>query len=118
MDYKKLDVWKHSFELVALIYKETKEFPTDEQYGLVAQMRRSAISIVSNIAEGSSRSSFKDYYRFVEIAYGSAVELETQVLISIRLGYLKSESILEEITQLKKLLNGLKRYLKTKFKSN
>ena len=78
-------------------------------------MRRSAVSIVSNIAEGSSRNSFKGYYRFIEIAYGSTVELETQVLISIRLGYLKSDSILEEITQLKKLLNGLKRYLKTKF---
>jgi four helix bundle protein len=115
MDYKDLDVWKHSFELVSNIYIETKRFPDEERFGLISQMRRSAVSVVSNIAEGFSRSSFKDYFRFIEIAYGSCVELETQVLISIRLGYINDQEILDEITEVKKLLNGFKRYLKTKF---
>jgi four helix bundle protein len=115
MDYKDLDVWKVSFELVNKIYIETKNFPDEERYGLISQMRRSAVSVVSNIAEGSSRSSFKDYFRFIEIAYGSCVELETQLLISHRLGYINDQNILNEITEVKKLLNGLKRYLKTKF---
>lgn len=80
--FKELEVWRRSMELVKVIYKQTTQFPRDEQYGLVSQMRRSAVSIPSNIAEGYKRRGLGDYIRFLAIADGSAAELETQVLIA------------------------------------
>jgi four helix bundle protein len=75
-DFKKLNVWQKSMELVTFVYKVSKEFPVEEKYGLTSQITRSAISIPSNIAEGSSRFSERDYFRFLEIALGSAFELK------------------------------------------
>ena len=113
MDYKKLNVWKESIELVKKIYQVTTSFPSDERYGLVSQLRRASVSIPSNIAEGNSRSSDKDYKRFIEIAYGSALELETQLIISVELKYLdKNDSIFQKLEKVKKLLSGFMKYLK------
>jgi len=80
--YKGLIVWQKSMKLVKLIYSATSSFPKEEQYGLVNQIRRAAVSIPSNIAEGYGRKSQKEYLRFYSIAYGSALELETQIIIA------------------------------------
>jgi len=76
MNYKELDAWKESIELVQLVYEITQKFPSEEKFGLVSQLRRASVSVPSNIAEGCSRSSNKEYKRFVEIALGSILELE------------------------------------------
>lgn len=80
--FKSLIVWQKSMELADIVFQLTKKFPRDEMYGLTSQMRRAAVSIPSNIAEGSRRSSKKDYSQFLRIACGSAVELETQLLLA------------------------------------
>lgn len=109
-DFKKLNVWQKSMELVASVYKISKEFPIEEKYGLTSQITRSAVSIPSYIAEGSSRFSERDYFRFLEIALGSAFELETQLLIVNKLNYSNSKDSLDLIEQTKtvqKMLSGL-----------
>lgn len=95
--FKDLKVWQKGMELVKEIYNITGTFPKDEQYGLTSQMRRAAISIPSNIAEGFRRRYAKEHKQFLSIALGSAAELETQVLIAKDLGYIKDESYLSEI---------------------
>lgn len=114
-DYKDLIVWQKSIDLVEEIYKLTSKFPNDETYSLSNQMRRAAISIPSNIAEGNGRNSNKDYVHFLSIARGSKSELETQLYISVRLKYLTSEHtekaflLCEEIGRmLNSLINKLK----------
>lgn len=86
--FEKLDVWQEARKLAIKIYKSTREFPDDEKFGLISQMRRSGISISSNIAEGTSRISNKDQIRFFEIAYGSLMELLNQLIISCDLEFL------------------------------
>ena len=90
-NYKDLKVWEKAYKLCINIYQITKAFPNDEKYGIVSQVRRSAVSIPSNIAEGYGRGTTQDYIRFLYIAYGSNCELETQVLLSCDLGYIGSE---------------------------
>lgn len=85
--YKDLNVWKKSIELVTEIYRVTKEFPSEERYGLISQMRRSSVSISSNIAEGYARKSRKENAHFINIAFGSATELETQIIIAKNLQF-------------------------------
>lgn len=87
-NFKELKIWKDSLELAFDIYKLTSKFPEEERFGLVSQIKRSVISIPSNIAEGSSRNSSKDFGRFLEIALGSSFELETQLLIAENCGYI------------------------------
>ena len=100
--YKELTVWQRSIELVVAIYEVTEKFPREEIYGITSQIRRSAFSIPSNIAEGRYRGTKKDYLHFLKIAYGSGAELETQLEISKRLSktsllnYNKVESLLDE----------------------
>lgn len=94
--HRDLDVWKKSIDLVTLIYKYTAEYPKDEVYGLTSQIRRCAVSIPSNIAEGSARTTKKDFSYFLAIALGSVAELETQLIISRNLNYL-SEAVLDEL---------------------
>ncbi len=109
-DFKKLNVWQKSIELVASIYKISKKFPAAEKYGLTSQVTRSAVSIPSNIAEGSSRFSERDYFRFLEIALGSAFELETQLIIIEKLNYIESSEIsnlIEQTKTVQKMLSGL-----------
>ena len=89
--YQDLIVWQKAMDLVTEIYRITKNFPKEEIYGLTNQMRRAAISIPSNIAEGHARKSRAEYIRFLSIAQGSRAELETQILIAVRLGYLADD---------------------------
>jgi four helix bundle protein len=86
--YKNLKVWQKSIELVRLIYKITNRFPKSEVFSLVSQIRRAAISIPSNIAEGYGRKSHKEYLQYYSITYGSALETETQLIISKDLGFI------------------------------
>jgi four helix bundle protein len=111
--YRDLDVWKRSVNLAVLIYHVTERFPAKEIYGLSSQIRRSAVSIGSNIAEGHSRSR-RDYSRFISIARGSLAELETQLEIAYRINYLSEKDYSEltgEMTILGKQLNSLSRRL-------
>lgn len=112
--HRDLDLWKRGIELVVEIYRITKDFPSDERYGLVAQMRRAAVSIVSNVAEGASRHSKKDFARFLYTARGSASELETQIIVSRELGYLdgdQKQALLITVDALQKMASGLVRFL-------
>jgi len=105
--YENLIVWQKSMDLVIIMYALTKKFPKEELFGLVSQMRRSAISIPSNIAEGSRRSSRKDFRNFLSNAYGSGSELETQIKIAKRLFYTEDKDYL----QADQLLNEVMRML-------
>ncbi len=108
MDYKDLNVWKESLELVEIIYNFTKHFPKEEIYGLSFQMKRAAISIPSNIAEGANRNTKKEFVQFLYIALGSASELETHIYIAKKLGFLKDiENILLKLTKIRKMINAL-----------
>ena len=114
MTHKKLEVWKESINLVLDIYNLTQSFPREELYGLTNQIRRSAISIPSNIAEGCARKHSKETVQFLNISLGSIAELETQLIISSKLGYTKDiENIFSNLNHVKKLIIGL-----IKFHSN
>ena len=89
--FKDLLVWKKAYELSLFIYKVTAKFPKDELYGLVSQMRRAGVSVASNISEGYSRKGRAEYIQFLSVAYGSLSELETQILLSKDLLYIKEE---------------------------
>ncbi len=113
MDYKELDAWKESMKLVKLVYEITQNFPDEEKYGLVSQLRRASVSIPSNIAEGCSRSSNKEYKRFVEISLGSILELETQLIIATQLNMIQKENfIFNKLENTIKIIHGLIRFLK------
>lgn len=113
--YKELIVWQKSILLVKEIYSFTNSFPEDEKYGLVSQMRRSSVSIPSNIAEGWGRLSKKNYIQFLRTARGSLFELETQIIISVDLNYnQKSENIESLIVEISKMLNALIKRLNEK----
>ena len=113
MEHKELDVWKISVDFVVKIYEITKFFPKEELFGLTQQMRRSAVSISSNIAEGCSRKGQAETIQFLYIAIGSTSELETQLIIANKLGYVSTvDSALETITTIKKMLLALTKYLK------
>jgi len=115
MNYTELDVWKYSRELVKLVYILTKSFPNEELYALTNQIRRSSISVPSNIAEGIGRQSNKETIHFLYIAKGSLQEVETQLYLSFDLGYISEialKNILEKVISNKKLLNGFINYYK------
>jgi len=114
--YFELEVWIKARELATFCYELTKSFPKEEMFGLTSQMRRSAVSIPSNIAEGCGRNTSKDTLQFLFIARGSAYELETQFYISTDLKYLSEielASVFEKIMECKKLLNGFINYYKS-----
>ena len=107
-DYKDLRVWQESMDFVCAIYQATQSFPREEVYGLTNQIRRASVSMPSNIAEGASRSSKKDFANFLHIALGSASEVETQLLIAVRLSYLsEADALLSRVTTIRKRLNAL-----------
>jgi len=115
MTHKDLEVWKKSMDLVEDVYKLMKQLPESEKYGLISQIKRSSISVPSNIAEGAARGSTKEFIRFLDIASGSLSELETQLLLVQRLGFTNSNDSLEDqINSLGKMLYGLKLSLKKK----
>ena len=110
LPHKQLIVWQKSFSLVVKIYKNTETFPPTERFGLQSQIRRAAISIPSNIAEGSKRGTQKDYNSFLRIAYGSGAELETQLLLAKELGYIPEKSFVtleKELEEVQKMLNAM-----------
>lgn len=115
MKHQDLDIWKKSIDIVTIIYKITEKFPQNEQYGLTSQIRRSAVSIPSNIAEGCARFSDKDTLNFLSIAVGSIAELQTQLLIAKNLQYIEnSDKITDELEIIKKMILNLSKYLKSK----
>ena len=113
--HKDLDVWKQSMVLAEDIYALTRGFPLEETYGLTSQMKRAAVSVPSNIAEGAGRKGNKEFIQFLYMSIGSLSELETQLLLSKRLKFTNSiDDPLKQIEQLKQMLFGLIRYIKNK----
>ncbi len=109
-DVRELKVWHKAMELSELVYRETGAFPSDERFGLVSQMRRAAVSVPSNLAEGEGRVG-RDGRRFLDIAYGSTLELETQIELSLRLGFVDEAAharLLAVASETARMLNGLK----------
>ena len=114
-DFTKYDIWNDGIDLAVRTNSLTGDFPESKKFGLVSQARRASVSISSNFAEGCSRSSEKDFKRFIEISLGSAFELKTQLIISNKLGYLNSQYLMEmvELTdKVSKQLNSLRNKLK------
>lgn len=110
--FENLTVWKESVKLSVLIYNTTKLFPKEETYGLISQIKRAIVSVSSNIAEGSSKSSMKDQTRFSEISFGSLMEVLNQIILAYNLQYIdykKYEEIREEIDYVAKLLSGYRK---------
>ncbi len=115
-NFKQLRIWQDSIDLVENIYLETKSFPKNEEYGLTSQMRRCSVSVPSNIAEGSGRGSDKDFKRFLSISLSSSFELETQLIIANRLGFVESgnfENSIEKIRKLQKMIFSFRKKLST-----
>ena len=110
--HRDLDVWKEGIELVVKVYEIVQKFPNEEKYALVDQIKRSAISIPSNIAEGAARNSKKEFLQFLHISLGSISELETQLIIADRLGFLSKEEIFPLIEKERSKLLGLIKYLR------
>lgn len=113
--HKDLNVWKNSIELVTSIYELTKNYPNNEQYGLISQMKRSAVSVPSNIAEGAGRNYKKEFIQFLFIAQGSLSELETQLIISVNLKYIEESSfelLNKNMNEIRAQISGLIKYLK------
>jgi len=116
-NYKELKVWQKAYQLCLEIYKVTKSFPKEETYGLISQIRRAAVSVPSNIAEGYGRKTVGEYIQALYIAYGSNCELETQVLLSGDLGYIKGENLerlQKDVGDVERMLKGLIRSLTKK----
>lgn len=116
-NYKDLGVWQRAYQLCLEIYRITKGFPREETYGLTSQIRRAAVSVVCNIAEGYGRKTTLEYIRSLYIAYGSICELETQILLSGDLGYIeagKLEKLQDEMGEVERMLKALIKSLENK----
>lgn len=112
--FKDLKVWQKAFDVCFEVYGATRGFPTDERYGLAAELRKTARSVVWNIAEGSRRRSTVEYIRFLDIASGSAAELEAQLMLADRLGYFEKEQgliFLRSLDEIERMLRGLMKKL-------
>jgi len=105
--FEKLDVWQKAREYVAFVYLLTDQFPDKEKFGIISQIRRAAVSITSNIAEGSSRSYLKEQIRYIEIAYGSALETYCQLILSMDLGFISINEFQMANERLKEITNKL-----------
>jgi four helix bundle protein len=114
--YRELIVWQRAIDLVEKVYRATESFPKTETYQLTSQVRRAAVSVPSNIAEGQGRRTTKDFLHFLGIAYGSLCELETQIILAIRFEYLtqtSAEPVFELSAEVGRLINGLVRSLES-----
>jgi len=110
--HEKLDVWKRAIDFVVAVYKTTESFPRDERFGLISQIRRAAVSVPANIAEGAGRHSSKEFKYFLSNAQGSVSELATELLIALRLGYLDKHTFdagNDELTSIGRMILGLSR---------
>ncbi len=113
-NHKNLKIWQRSMDLVELVYRETSKFPQEEKYGLTSQLQRAAVSIPSNIAEGTSRASQKEFKHFLSISLGSSYEVGTQIELAKRLSIIdqeKAEEILTELDQVEKMIIGFMKSL-------
>jgi four helix bundle protein len=111
-NYKELLIWQKAMEIGVMTYRITKDLPLEEKFGLVSQLNRAAISISSNIAEGASRDSQRDFNRFLQIALGSAFEVESQLILTERIGLLSSEKIATLLTLLSEEQRMIAAYLR------
>ena len=117
LHYRQLIAWQKSMRLVGSVYELSKRFPKEEVYGLTSQVRRAAVSVPSNIAEGQGRDSTREFLHHLSIAYGSLMEVETQVLIAEDLGYLEKQEVmdfLERSAEMGRIVNGLMKSLRRK----
>ncbi|ARS36626.1 four helix bundle protein [Pontibacter actiniarum] len=113
-NFKELIIWKEAMELAKAVYKASSSFPANEKFGLTSQINRSAVSVPSNIAEGAGRGSDKEFNQFLNIALGSAFELETQLLLAQAFGFINEDKLNELLTQLRKIqrmIDGFKKKL-------
>ena len=113
--HEKLDVWKKSVDFVAAVYKATERFPKEERFGLTSQLRRAAVSIPANIAEGAARPSDKEFAHFLSNSQGSASEVETELLIASRLSYLQNDnyvSLVSSLDEIGRVLTGLTQHVR------
>ena len=113
-NYRKLDVWKRALNLTKVIYEITRDFPNEEKYGLSGQLRRASVSVSSNIAEGCGRRTSKDYIQFLHNAMGSVKEVESELFVAEKLGYIKMidiEKILKELDEIGKMIGGVIRHV-------
>jgi four helix bundle protein len=114
-DFRQLEVWRKAKDLVMDAYRETAQFPIAEQYGLTSQIRRAAVSIAANIAEGSGRGSDQDFARFLDMAMGSVAEARSHLALAQDLGYLKfeiSEQVSEKALEIGRMISGLRETLR------
>jgi four helix bundle protein len=117
--HERLDVWRKSVDFVVDVYKLTESFPNEEKFGLTSQIRRAAVSVPANIAEGAGRQSEKEFVHFLSNAQGSASELSTEILIAFRLGFLAEQTYQtahDELDDIGRMIHGLSRHLKSKQK--
>ena len=115
--HEKLDVWKMSVDMVVKVYECTKTFPSEEKFGLTSQIRRAAVSIPANIAEGAGRQYDREFIQFLSIAQGSSSELETELLIAQRLGYFDENiyrQMYEEVNTIARMIVGLTNHVKSR----
>src|SRR5881628_2710921 len=120
-NYRELTAWQKAMDLVELVYTATRSWPKEEIYGLTSQVRRAVVSVPSNIAEGQGRTSTREFLHHLSIAYGSLREVETQVLVAQRLGYLPQEltdRLLASTGEVGRLINGLSRSLSERVNGN
>lgn len=113
--HERLDVWKKGIDFVVAVYKATDHFPRDERFGLTSQLRRAAVSIPANIAEGAGRKSYKEFAHFLSNSQGSASEVETELLIASRLNYFDETQYLalrSSLDEIGRMLTGLSQHLK------
>jgi len=115
MNHKDLDVWKAAMDLAESIYRATGDFPAHEQFGLTSQLRRAAVSVPANIAEGYARKANTEFIQFLHISLGSLAELETLIILSGNVGYLQeetSEKLLADVTRCSRLTFGLIKFVR------
>lgn len=120
-NFEKLEVWKYSIEFAQKIYGITENFPDIEKFGLVSQIRRATVSISSNLAEGSAKQSLKDQARFTEIAFGSLMEILNQIILSVKLNFIKEKDYIDirkYIENLSRQLNALKKSQLKRYKNS
>lgn len=115
--YRDLKAWRDALDLVDGVYRLSGTWPTDERFGLIAQIRRAAVSVPSVLAEGHARASTREYVRYVSVSLGSLAELETQLIISVRLGYTRPDecdALLAQADEIGRMLRGLQKALDAK----
>lgn len=114
-NFRELNIWKDSLKLVKKVYLITSELPKDEKFGLISQINRCAVSIPSNIAEGSGRTTEKEFLHFLNIAISSSYELETQLILAEELFNLNTKELIGEITSIQKMIGGFSRKIKSEY---